>query len=106
MRLFRFLASRNSATHHSDARHAGDTRKITSSQRSAACFKAFCHLSPAFSPRSGSRSRNRSSQPWLMSQSRTAMASALFPLEWLKKIRAMGVVPPAKGPSTDMLVET
>jgi hypothetical protein len=61
MRLLRLLASRNSARHHFDAAHSGETSKITSSQRSAACFKAACHLSPALRPRSGSRSRKRSS---------------------------------------------
>jgi hypothetical protein len=56
----------------------GDTMNTTNSQRSAARFKASCQRSPALSPRSGSRSRNTSSQPWAVIQSRMAMASALF----------------------------
>src|SRR5262249_52138509 len=68
-RLLKLLASRNN------------------SQRSAARFKASCQRSPAFSPRSGSRSRNASSQPCAIIQSRMAMASALFALEWEMKIR-------------------
>ena len=55
---------KNSAAHHFDAAHSGEMRKITSSQRSAARFNSACHFWPAFSPRSGSRSRKRSSKPW------------------------------------------
>src|SRR5215475_8979890 len=86
-RLLRLLASRNSARHHLDAAQTGETRNTTNSQRSAARFKASCQRSPAFSPRSGSRSRNTSSQPCAIIQSRMAMASALFALEWEMKIR-------------------
>ena len=48
-----------------------------------------CHRSPGAKPRSGLISRKYSSQPESLSQSATARASALFPLEWLMKMVAM-----------------
>jgi hypothetical protein len=45
--------------------------------------------SPAAIPRCGSRSRKTSSKPCAASQSASALASALFLLEWLRKMRDM-----------------
>ena len=91
MRLLRLLASRNSARHHFEPAHTGETRKITISQSSAARFNASCQRSPALRPPSASRSRKMSSQPCARIQSRTAMASAMSALEWLRKIRDMAL---------------
>jgi hypothetical protein len=90
MRLLSVWASKNSVRHHGDPTHAGEISTTTISQCSAARFNSFCQRSPAFNPRSGSRSRNKLSQPWAIIQSRMAIAWALLALEWLKKMRDMG----------------
>jgi hypothetical protein len=74
-------------------------RDMTASHRSAASLRACSKSSPSLMPRSGSRSRKTSSQPSASSQSRSARASALFALEWLKKMRDTANVPPAGNPS-------
>jgi hypothetical protein len=47
MRLCSVFAIRNSARHHLDSVQAGETRKRTTSQRSAAALRASCQRSPA-----------------------------------------------------------
>ena len=78
----------NSFRHQLEPSHAFETRNSTASQRSAASLSERSQRAPAAMPRCGSRSRKISSfQPLLASQSRKATASALFSLEWLRKIR-------------------
>jgi hypothetical protein len=51
------LARRNSARHQRESRHAGEIRKSTASQRSAAALSATCQRSPGARPRAGVTSR-------------------------------------------------
>jgi hypothetical protein len=44
------LASRNSARHHFESHQAGEMRMMTTSQRSAADFRASCHRAPTARP--------------------------------------------------------
>ena len=60
IRLWSVFANRNSARHHLDASQAGEIRKSTASQRSAAALSASCQRSPTTRPRFGSTSRKTS----------------------------------------------
>jgi hypothetical protein len=73
--------------HQLDASHSLETSATTTLQRQAAFCSASFQRCPAAMPRSGSRSRKTSSQPFLASQSRTSTALSLFQLEWLMKRR-------------------
>ena len=77
---------------------ARETRNSTASQREAASLSARSHRSPAAMPRSGSTSRKTSSQPSRFNQSRSATASALFSLEWLRKMRDTTTAPKDSAP--------
>ena len=79
--------------HQPDASQSGETSASTTSQRWAAFCKASFQRWPALMPRSGSRSRKTSVQPFAASQSRTSMALSLLALEWLIKSFAMSVPP-------------
>ena len=54
------FANKNSARHHLDESQAGEIRKSTASQRSAAALRASCQRSPTTRPRFGSTSRKTS----------------------------------------------
>lgn len=64
-----------------EACQAGEMRNSTTSQRSAASFRASCQRSPGARPRSGFTSRKYSLQPFSSSHAAIARAAALFALE-------------------------
>jgi hypothetical protein len=74
-------AAFSSALPQADASHSGLMSARTTSQRCAAFCSAAFQRSPAAMPRSGSRSRKKSSQPFPTSQSRNWMARSLLALE-------------------------
>jgi hypothetical protein len=91
-----WVASRNSARHHFEAAQAGETRRMTAAAAAAAAAAAraaLCRLSQGRLPTiahlqpSAGEIKEKVSKPWLTSQSRGPMASALLTLEWLKKMR-------------------